>query len=122
MRRSAALMCVIIAALGTLATSELALSAGRVTGQDIVERGSPSGAPACISCHGSDLRGISSIKAPSIAGRPAAYILARLAHYGSPNGHNVMMKQVANILSDSDKQMVATYIAHLPITSNRSGN
>lgn len=83
-------------------------------GQHIVEQGSSQGAPACVACHGPQLQGADAFKAPGIAGRPAAYILARLEHYAGPTGHNALMKQVAQALSPADRQAVAAYIAGLP--------
>jgi len=86
-------------------------------GQDIVDHGTASGAPACISCHGSTLQGNPAMKAPPLAGKPSAYILARLAHYAGPAGHNAMMKQVATALRPDQRTAVAAYIATLPPTA-----
>jgi cytochrome c553 len=105
---------ILIAAVGVLGVSGAAIAGDSMTGRNIVEHGSLGGAPACASCHGSNLQGGDAIKAPSIAGKPAAYIVARLDHYASPEGHNAMMKQVANALSISERQAVATYISYLP--------
>jgi cytochrome c553 len=41
-------------------------------------------------------------------------ILARLAHYAGPTGHNAMMRQVATALSPAERQKVASYLAALP--------
>jgi cytochrome c553 len=87
--------------------------AGEAPGARIVAQGTPSGAPACVACHGADLHGITALKSPAIAGRPASYILARLAHYASAEGHNAQMKQVATALSPADRQAVADYLAGL---------
>lgn len=81
------------------------------SGRQIVEQGSVGGAPACASCHGPLLQGNQAIKAPALAGRPADYIIARLDHYASPQGHNAAMKQVATALSPSERAVVAHYIA-----------
>lgn len=84
-----------------------------VSGADIVAHGSPSGAPACVACHGPQLNGVAALKTPAIAGRPSAYILARLEHYAGPQGHNAQMKQVAAALTLAERQAVAAYLAGL---------
>lgn len=90
-------------------------------GKSIVESGSSHGAPACVSCHGAALQGNEAIKAPALAGRPAAYILARLGHYAGPDGHNPMMKQVATALSPAESKAVASYIAGLAPGAGKGG-
>lgn len=76
-------------------------------GRDIAELGKPAGVPACTMCHGPDLRGSAGIGAHSIAGKPAAFILARLDHYAGPDGHNPVMRQVATALTSTDREAVA---------------
>jgi cytochrome c553 len=83
-------------------------------GMDIVEHGSANGAPACMSCHGAKLEGNAALKAPALAGLPAATVLARLAHYAGPDGHNATMRAVATALDQSKRTAVANYIASLP--------
>jgi cytochrome c553 len=95
-----------------LTAPQIALAAD-ATGAQIVAHGSPSGAPACVACHGAQLQGIAALKTPALAGRPAAYILARLEHYAGPQGHNAQMKQVATALTPAERQAVATYLAGL---------
>jgi cytochrome c553 len=102
----------IIAAV--MAGSTAIAASPAIDGHHIVEQGSSAGAPPCTSCHGLQLQGNAAIKAPSLAGKPAAYIVMRLDHYASPEGHNAMMKQVANALSSAERQAVANYIAGLP--------
>jgi cytochrome c553 len=58
-----------------------------IDGHHITEQGSPRGAPPCTSCHGARLQGNEAIKAPALAGKSAAYIVARLDHYASPDSH-----------------------------------
>jgi cytochrome c553 len=95
-----------------LVAPHLAL-AGDVSGEQIATHGSPSGAPACVACHGPQLHGIAALKTPAIAGRPSAYILARLEHYAGPQGHNAQMKQVAAALTPAERQAVTAYLASL---------
>lgn len=82
-------------------------------GREIAERGTPAGVPACTTCHGPDLRGNAAVSAPSIAGKQAAFILARLEHYAGPDGHNPLMRQVATTLTPTDREAVAGYLATL---------
>ncbi|MDE2171075.1 MAG: c-type cytochrome [Sphingomonadales bacterium] len=80
-------------------------------GAQIVTQGAPSGTPPCAACHGPQLHGVAALKTPAIAGLSADYILARLAHYASPEGHNAQMKQVGMSLTPAEKQAVAAYVA-----------
>jgi cytochrome c553 len=88
-------------------------------GMDIVEHGTGSGAPACMSCHGAKLEGNPALKAPALAGLPAATVLARLAHYAGPDGHNAAMRAVATALNQPERTAVANYIASLPKAAAR---
>jgi cytochrome c553 len=97
-----------------LSAAALIAAAPPPDGQRIVEQGSAGGAPPCISCHGAKLEGSPEVKAPAIAGRPAAFIIARLGHYAGPFGHNPLMRQVASALSSDERKAVALYISGLP--------
>jgi cytochrome c553 len=90
----------------------LVAAAGR-DGSVIAHNGNGHGAPACTTCHGPNFQGTPTIRAPALAGLSAATILARLAHYAGPTGHNAMMRQVANALSPVERQAVASYLAGL---------
>jgi len=81
--------------------------------QRIVSSGSAGGATACVTCHGATLAGNPALKAPPLAGKPASYILARLAHYAGPDGHNALMKAVATALTLPEREAVAGYISRL---------
>jgi cytochrome c553 len=92
-----------------------AASAGAI-GQAIAEQGNGQGAPPCSSCHGSTYEGNPAMKAPALAGLSSDYIVARLAHYAGPEGHNPLMKQVAMALSPSQRVAVAAYLSSLKAT------
>jgi cytochrome c553 len=92
----------------------LIAAASAPQGHLIVQQGSAGGAPACVGCHGPLLQGMPGMKAPAIAGRPAAFIRQRLDHYDGPTGHNPLMRQVAHALKPDERQAVADYIATLP--------
>jgi len=108
----------------SLASALALLAQGAVpalgAGQAIAAKGNGHGAGACEACHGAQLQGG---LGPALAGKPAAYILQRLAHYASPQGHNPSMKMVATALTPAERQEVAAYIAHLqtPAASRRPG-
>jgi cytochrome c553 len=82
-------------------------------GLQIARTGNGHGASACITCHGKQLEGDAALNTPALAGLPAEFILSRLAHYSSPQGHNAMMRQVATALSSEERHAVATYLAGL---------
>lgn len=86
-----------------------------LTGAEIAHQGNNNGAPACTSCHGERFQGEPELKAPALAGLPAAFILSRLAHYAGPDGHNPSMRQVATALGAEERQAVAAYLSSLPI-------
>ena len=76
---------------------------------------SDSPAPACVSCHGADLRGFGD--APPIAGRSPSYIVRQLYDLktGARNGTMAaFMKQVVAHLTTSQMTDVAAYLATLP--------
>lgn len=102
-----------VASLGLVAIA-LPAASPPPDGRLILQRGSAGGAPACTSCHGSALQGSAATGAPALAGRPAAFIIARLDHYAGPAGHNATMRQVATALSPSERKAVAATIARLP--------
>ena len=91
----------------------LLVAAAGPDGSVIAHNGNGHGAPACTTCHGPNFQGTPTIRAPALAGLSAATILARLAHYAGPTGHNAMMRQVANALSPVERQAVASYLAGL---------
>lgn len=100
----ALLACLLIAMPGL---SHAQAAAGR----KIVMMGTPSGAPPCSACHGTHLEGNTALKVPALAGKPADFIVARLEHYASPEGHNAQMRQVATALTTMERAQVAAYAA-----------
>jgi len=89
------------------------LMAAGSDGHAIAIHGNGHGAMACSTCHGQNFQGNAAVRAPALAGLPATTILARLAHYASPEGHNAMMRQVATSLTPTERQAVAAYLASL---------
>jgi cytochrome c553 len=77
-----------------------------------------SGIAACAACHGPSGRGNPAASFPSIGGQHAPYVAAQLKAYrGSARktdqAQNQMMRDVANALSDSQIEAVASYIQGL---------
>jgi cytochrome c553 len=92
----------------------LFVAAAGPDGRVIAHNGNGHGAMACTTCHGLNFQGIPAIHAPALAGLPAATIMARLAHYAGPEGHNAEMRQVATALSPNERWAVANYLSSLP--------
>jgi cytochrome c553 len=102
--------------IGLVAFGARAAEGTSLTGTEIAHHGNGDGAPACTSCHGEHFQGEPTLKAPALAGLPAAFILSRLAHYAGPDGHNPLMRQVATSLSPEEREAVADYLSSLPIS------
>ena len=74
--------------------------------------GAKTAAKQCASCHGA--QGVAEDEAwPSLAGQHAAYLVGILAAYKSGAQTDVMMSSVAQSLSDTEIQNLATYYAGL---------
>jgi thiosulfate dehydrogenase len=82
-------------------------------GGAIAHNGNGHGALACTTCHGANFQGNAAIRAPALAGLPQTTILAKLAHYAGPTGHNAMMRQIATSLSPAERLAVAGYLSSL---------
>lgn len=73
--------------------------------------------PACVSCHGKQLNGLSTTF-PSLVGQPAAYLRSTLTQWrtgdrkGDPND---LMGSVARRLTDRDIADAAAYLSSLPL-------
>lgn len=97
---------------------------------DLVEQGktiyrvgvTSKGIPACMSCHGPTGHGNNAAKFPSLRAQHAAYTVLQLKNYqsgeraGDANGQNqIMMRQIAQKMSEQDMQAAATYIQGLKV-------
>ena len=99
--------------IGLVALGARAAEGTNLTGVEIAHHGNGDGAPACTTCHGEHFQGEPTLKAPALAGRPAAFILSRLAHYAGPDGHNPLMRLVATALHPAEREAVADYLSSL---------
>jgi cytochrome c553 len=103
--------CALVAALALLTTAG---ASPNLQGEKIAQQGNGQGATACSVCHGPHYGGNTAIGAPALAGLPSSFIVARLAHYAGPDGHNPSMRMVATSLDTAERQAVADYLSGLP--------
>jgi cytochrome c553 len=80
------------------------------------------GIPACMACHGPDGRGMAGAAYPQLAGQWADYIVAKLKEWRSGTSwgkdeHSKIMPDIANQLSDSDIEALASYVQGLHTAS-----
>ncbi len=83
----------------------------RVSGDHIV----PGKTTACVTCHGSDLRGVGDV--PPLAGRSPSYTVRQLWDFqqGTRRGElSALMRMVVANLTDEDLVDIAAYIATCP--------
>jgi thiosulfate dehydrogenase len=114
-----ALTVLLVLLIGLVAFGARPAAGTSSTGREIAHQGSDNGAPACAGCHGDHFQGDPRMKAPALAGLPAAFILSRLAHYAGPDGHNALMRQVATALSPEQREAAAAYLSSLPATGEQ---
>jgi cytochrome c553 len=76
------------------------------------------GVPACIACHGPSGTGNPLAGFPVVSGQHAAYVVNTLKAYAagtrrSDAGSNLMMRDIAALLSEAEMQAVASYLQGL---------
>lgn len=84
-----------------------------IAGKNLVKTGG-AGTPACVDCHGADLRG--SAIGPRIAGRSPSYVMRQLVDIqsGFRSGPSLApMQEVVKHLSEADMISIAAYVATL---------
>jgi len=90
-------------------------------GEDLALRGKPEyGLPACISCHGPKGEGYGALF-PSLAGQPASYIKKQITDWqiGKRDNDNLaLMRNIANQLTDGDKEHIAAYYSNQTYSVN----
>lgn len=93
-------------------------------GEQLYRAGSAErGIPACIACHGPAGKGNPLAGYPSVSGQHATYIANTLAAYASgarrsDGSSNLMMRDIAPLLSDAEIQAVASYMQGLRGATN----
>ena len=81
------------------------------------------GVPACLACHGPAGKGNPLAGYPAVSGQHATYIANTLAAYAagtrrSDASSNLMMRDIAAMLSDAEIQAVASYMQGLRSATN----
>lgn len=107
--RARALSACILAAASSLA--QAAASADANAGARIAAAGTPTGAAACASCHGT--RGEGTGAFPRLAGSGAAYLRDQLEALATGRRRNAIMQPIAQALSPEQRAQVAAYYAGL---------
>jgi len=100
----------------------LPLLAHAADGQSIMQKGgaNPAALP-CISCHGTDGKGLAAAGFPRLAGLPEAYIGKQLADLKAGRRENPVMQPIAQSLSDEEMAAVAKAYAELPKVNVKAG-
>lgn len=89
------------------------LAADADAGAKIAAQGGAQGAPACVSCHGSQGEGSASF--PPLAGQPAGYLQRQLETMASNQRKAAVMGPLAKALTAGEKADVAAYYARLTL-------
>lgn len=74
------------------------------------------GIPACTSCHGPTGAGVGSAVFPALSGQHTQYAVSTLKDFAAGERHNdpnMMMRNIASKLSDSDMEAVSNYVLGL---------
>ncbi|MGE5084687.1 MAG: c-type cytochrome [Bacillota bacterium] len=82
-------------------------------GEEIVMKGTVTGATACFACHGSTRNENLTGAFPRIAGQPQMYLTATLEAYVSGQRKNDIMEPIAKAMSSEERQNVAAYYSHM---------
>lgn len=100
----------------------LPLSAQAVDGSDIMQKGgaNPAAMP-CITCHGTDGKGMAAAGFPRLAGLPEAYIAKQLADFKAGRRENAVMQPIAQSLTPEEVAAVAKAYAELPKVNVKAG-
>lgn len=85
-----------------------------MAGEEIALYGTPTGVPACSSCHGTEGEGNPADGFPRLAGLPAPYLFAQLQALANGSRNDVMMSPVAILLTTPQRQQLSAYYASLP--------
>lgn len=104
------------------ALTQLPLVAHAIDGQAIMQKGgaNPAALP-CITCHGTDGRGMAAGGFPRLAGLPAEYVTKQLRDFRAGLRINPIMQPVAKSLSDEEIEAVAKAYAEMPKVNVKAG-
>lgn len=91
-------------------------------GEDLAKRGKPEyGLPACDSCHGDKGAGFGPVF-PPLAGQPPKYVIKQLNNWQTKQRDNdnlALMRNVADQLTDGDKENIAAYYSNQSYSINQ---
>jgi len=91
-------------------------------GEAIMQRGgSNTAAMPCITCHGTDGKGMAAAGYPRLAGLPEAYIAKQLADFKAGRRQNPLMQPIAQALNEAEIAAVAQAYAELPKVNIKAG-
>jgi cytochrome c553 len=118
LRSARVLQTGVIACVFAVAASETARLQGQTLKPDrgaaIAARGTPSGAVACVRCHGFDGNSDGSGAFPVIAGQTEYYLAKQLRNYASGTRKNAIMNPIAAKLTPDEIAAVTRYYSQLP--------
>ena len=97
------------------------VSAADSDGATLARQGNGHGAAPCTACHGVDGGGQPAAGFPRLAALNAQYLRKQLDDFASGARANAVMRPVANALSESERQALATYYAGLPAPAHGAG-
>lgn len=91
-------------------------------GESIMQRGgsNPAAMP-CITCHGTDGKGMAAAGYPRLAGLPETYIAKQLADFKAGRRQNPLMQPIAQALNEAETAAVAKAYAELPKVNIKAG-
>jgi cytochrome c553 len=87
----------------------LAMAQQAADGSVIAAKGTPSGATACVACHGAKGEGNPAAGFPRLAGLPAAYLVGQLENFAAGKRQNPVMAPIAKQLNGAERKAVAAY-------------
>jgi len=91
-------------------------------GDTIMQKGgsNPAAMP-CITCHGTDGKGMAAAGFPRLAGLPEGYIAKQLADFKSGRRENPVMQPIAQSLTEAEVAAVAKAYSELPKVNIKAG-
>lgn len=90
-----------------------AFAQANADGRTIAEKGTASGAAACVACHGANGEGNAAAGFPRLAGLPAPYLEAQLDSFAAGKRQSPVMGPVAKQLDATQRKSVAGFYGSL---------
>lgn len=83
----------------------------------ITQKGNGRGAPACVTCHGTQGEGMPGSGFPRLANLNSDYLLSQLNAFASGQRANAMMTPIAQTLTAVERAELASYYSTMPRTT-----